>query len=114
VIQEKACGTRRRQGKTHFGLKNCEGGELVSLIGCIASKVSDLDLATPDARHRRPLQILLRKSRSEVPKNNFGGCSAMQSDTHAYSRSHDAVIRVYDAAGNVIETQEYKGDFKQP
>jgi hypothetical protein len=30
-----------------------------------------------------------------------------------YSRSHDAVIRVYDAAGNVIETHEHKGDFKE-
>ena len=30
-----------------------------------------------------------------------------------YSRSHDAVIRVYDAAGNVIETHEHAGDFKQ-
>ena len=29
-----------------------------------------------------------------------------------FSRSHDAVIRVYDAAGNVIETHEHKGDFK--
>ena len=28
------------------------------------------------------------------------------------SRSHDAVIRVYDAAGNVIETQEHKGHFR--
>jgi hypothetical protein len=28
------------------------------------------------------------------------------------SRSHDAVIRVYDAAGNVIETHEHAGDFK--
>jgi len=27
------------------------------------------------------------------------------------SRSHDAVIRVYDAAGNVIETHEHAGDF---
>ena len=27
------------------------------------------------------------------------------------SRSHDAVIRVYDAAGNVIET--HAGDFKE-
>ena len=26
-----------------------------------------------------------------------------------YSRAHDAVIRVYDAAGNVIETHEHKG-----
>jgi hypothetical protein len=31
-----------------------------------------------------------------------------------YSRSHDAVIRVYDAAGNVITTHEHKGDFKEP
>jgi hypothetical protein len=29
------------------------------------------------------------------------------------SRSHYAVIRVYDAAGNVIETQERAGEFKQ-
>jgi hypothetical protein len=29
------------------------------------------------------------------------------------SRSHDAVIRVYDAVGNVIETHEHKGDFKE-
>jgi len=25
----------------------------------------------------------------------------------------DAVIRVYDKAGNVIETHEHKGDFKE-
>ena len=30
------------------------------------------------------------------------------------SRSHDAVIRVYDAGGNVIETYEHKGRFKEP
>ena len=30
------------------------------------------------------------------------------------SRSHDAVIRVYDDAGNVIETHEDKGDFREP
>ena len=29
------------------------------------------------------------------------------------SRSHDAVIRVYDEAGNVIETHEHAGGFKQ-
>jgi hypothetical protein len=29
------------------------------------------------------------------------------------NRSHDAVIRVYDASGNVIETHEHKGDFKE-
>jgi len=29
------------------------------------------------------------------------------------SRSHDAMIRVYDDVGNVIETHEHKGDFKE-
>jgi hypothetical protein len=31
-----------------------------------------------------------------------------------FSRSHDAVIRVYDEAGNVIETHEHAGEFKEP
>ena len=30
-----------------------------------------------------------------------------------YSRSHDAVIRVYDDAGNVIETHEPAGEFRE-
>jgi hypothetical protein len=30
------------------------------------------------------------------------------------SGSHRAVIRVYDEAGNMIETHEHKGDFKEP
>ena len=30
-----------------------------------------------------------------------------------YSRSHDAVIRIYDKGGSVIETPEHKGDFKE-
>jgi hypothetical protein len=30
-----------------------------------------------------------------------------------YSRSRDAVIRVYDQAGNVIDTHEHAGDFKE-
>jgi hypothetical protein len=29
------------------------------------------------------------------------------------SRSHDAVIRVYDDAGNVIETHQHAGGFKE-
>jgi hypothetical protein len=29
------------------------------------------------------------------------------------SRSHHAVIRVYDAAGNVVETHEQAGDFRE-
>jgi hypothetical protein len=30
-----------------------------------------------------------------------------------FSRSHDAVIRVYDEAGNVIDTHEPAGEFKE-
>ena len=29
------------------------------------------------------------------------------------SRSHDALIRVYDGAGNLIETHEHAGDFNE-
>ena len=34
-------------------------------------------------------------------------------DAKFFSRSHPAVIRVYDDAGNVIETHEHKGEFKE-
>jgi len=40
----------------------------------------------------------------DTPDNAIG--YAMHSN-----RSHDAVIRVYDAAGNVIATHEHAGDF---
>jgi len=33
--------------------------------------------------------------------------------TKFFSRSHHAVIRVYDEAANVIETHEHKGEFKE-
>jgi hypothetical protein len=47
----------------------------------------------------------------------FGGlCHTAPDDAIEYakffSRSHDAVIRVYDEAGNVIATHEHKGDLK--
>jgi hypothetical protein len=31
-----------------------------------------------------------------------------------YRRAHDAVIRVYDASGNLIQVHRHKGDFKEP
>jgi len=30
-----------------------------------------------------------------------------------YSRSHDAVIRVFDETGNLIETHEHASDFRE-
>jgi hypothetical protein len=46
----------------------------------------------------------------------YGGPNAVGnaiSYAQHHSRSHDAVIRVYDDAGNMIETHEHKGDFKE-
>ena len=41
--------------------------------------------------------------------------SATQSATQSSTAGHiDAVIRVYDDAGNVIETHEHAGEFKEP
>ena len=37
----------------------------------------------------------------------------MQSDMRNAATIHDAVFRVYDSAGDVIETQERKGDFNE-
>ena len=33
--------------------------------------------------------------------------------TKFFSRSHPAVIRVYDAAGNVIEMHQHAGEFRE-
>jgi hypothetical protein len=48
----------------------------------------------------------------------FGGLWYTKSDDTVsyakfFSRSHDAVIRVHDEAGNVIETREQAGGFKE-
>jgi len=49
-----------------------------------------------------------------LPVGDFKSQSATQSAYAKFrSRSHHAVIRVYDAAGNVIETHEHAGDFKE-
>jgi hypothetical protein len=39
--------------------------------------------------------------------------AAQPSVGRVYSRSHDAAIRIYDEAGNVIETHEHAGEFKE-
>ena len=46
------------------------------------------------------------------PRKDHRGVDLI-SDAMHYSRSVDAVIRVYDAAGNVIATHESAGDFRE-
>ena len=65
--------------------------------------------------------MALRESRSIYPDVNKIACG--QSEPNAignaigwarfYSGSHDAVIRVYNDARNIIETHELKRDFKE-
>ena len=59
---------------------------------------------------RFPTAILSRHS--DEPIGRYGEPDAIGYAMHR-SRSHDAVIRVYDAAGNVVETYEHKGDNKK-
>jgi hypothetical protein len=47
-----------------------------------------------------------QRGKGKMPSRTLG--YAMHS-----SRSHRAVIRVYDPSGNVIETHKHKGDFKE-
>ena len=64
-----------------------------------------------------PIPFLVVES-APNPRLHFGcslsetGCGKRRK-SKCESRSHDAVMRVYDAAGNVIETHEHTGDFKE-
>jgi hypothetical protein len=48
------------------------------------------------------------------PKQAARALQAPEAATNKFSRSQDAVIRVYDESGNVIQTHEHKGGFKEP
>jgi hypothetical protein len=48
-----------------------------------------------------------------APCKGYYGWGTWVGQWRTYSRSRDAVIRVYDSAGNVIQTHEHTGDFKE-
>jgi hypothetical protein len=72
-------------------------------------------------RAMRVYEVRPRKDKRDS-RSNFQ-CAAIRSPVvrraernrvrEVFSHSHDAVIRIYDAAGNVIETYEHAGDFKE-
>jgi len=51
---------------------------------------------------------------SDAPPFGRLWCGLVSDYAQFYRSSHRAVIRVYDAAGNVIETHEHASDFKEP
>jgi hypothetical protein len=50
---------------------------------------------------------------SWIVSDLFESCHQRRDIAKFFSRSHDAVIRVYDEAGNVIETHEHADEFKE-
>jgi hypothetical protein len=55
------------------------------------------------------IAILLRAANDEFAYEQEG---SIPTRNHS-AITHRAVIRVYDAAGNLIETHEHKGNFKE-
>ena len=47
------------------------------------------------------------------PKQAARALQAPEAATNKFSRSHAAMIRVHDSAGNVIATPEHRGEFKE-
>jgi hypothetical protein len=105
-----------------FGFSEASSVVFVQLAGKLKS-------ASHDAMHIASV-IFLQKPRGEVSGNiirselaprsdpgsrkfRLGGCAlTFWICTACAFRSHHAVIRVYDDAGNVIETHEHAGEFK--
>jgi tetratricopeptide (TPR) repeat protein len=81
------------------------------------------DYAKVEPLFQRALKINEKALGPEHPDTFFarenprsGGSNAISNAigyAKFFSRSHHAVIRVYDEAGNVIETHEHTGDFKE-
>jgi len=65
-----------------------------------------------------PLNTEIVREQLAVLFRNFP-IAAAKTGLHAigyakfYSRSHNAVIRVYDEAGNMLEAHEHAGEFKE-
>jgi hypothetical protein len=79
-----------------------------------AQKISDARYKVRPRKHARGVDLIY----DALPfgRLRYGEPNAISNAVDYakfYSRSHNAVIRVYDAAGNVIETHEHKGDFRE-
>jgi hypothetical protein len=63
----------------------------------------------------KPAHIYEVRPQGQTRRRSDLRCAALRAIGYAkfFSRSLDAVIRVYDKAGNVIETHEHAGEFKE-
>src|SRR5882724_2756531 len=65
-------------------------------------------------RSRALIRLVVAIAGRTADSGSTNAISNAIGDAKFFSCSHDAVIRVYDAAGSVIETHEHTGDFKEP
>ena len=94
----RANRTKRSNSTTNFSLTTCPQFYFVARPNVGRGKLAHLDLI---------FNVLpFGRLWYDTPDNAIG--YAMH-----YSRSHHAVIRVYDEARNVIETHEHAGEFKK-
>jgi len=63
-------------------------------------------------RRTEPFQCIVEACRTHDRSIEHIGCWA--SSNEATLSGFGAVIRVHDEAGNVVETHEHVGDFKEP
>jgi hypothetical protein len=90
--------------------------ESAKIFGDIFRRYMFTVIITADPKgRRRNLTDRTRQSKAEMEVRFLPALSNWDTTNYAKfrSRSRDAVIRVYDDAGNVIETHEHKSDFKE-
>src|SRR5262245_13675365 len=98
----RANRTKRSNSTTNFSLTTCPQFYFVARPNVGRGKLAHLDL----------ISDVLPFGRLWYAEPNSVS-NAIAYALH-YSRPHPVVIRVYDAAGNVIKTHERKGDFVEP
>jgi hypothetical protein len=89
---------------------SANGGQFVESIHCMSRQVCYEVRPRKDHRGVDLLSAVLLFNRLWCGEPN--AISNAIGYARFFSRSHDAVIRVYDEAGNVIETCEHESEFK--
>ena len=119
-------GGTKSSKKCWNGVTNCEGGARIH--GDLpqrgetnqSTRFSNNRLSAPVSVHSLLRRLFkLESSILSRKKCIYEICSRKAISTAVdyamlRSRSHDAVIPIYDEAGNVIETHEHGGDFREP
>jgi hypothetical protein len=88
---QKSLRIGRPYGRQTFGLKNIERGEVVSPIGCIASKVSGFTW-------QRPMRVIVARSNSFSLYTQSVEATLVPKGKESFKRSSNSILR-NDLAG---------------